>query len=276
MTSPISPGAKRFQKVKCGYTWPWRKAEGRITEGTLISGSQYIALSGLRARVDELDRLAADIANIGTVGYKSTRDTRAAAERDVFGNALQTAIDTTHGGRRLDTTAGALAMTGRPLDLSIDGDGFFVVETPNGPRYTRDGSFDIGPDRQLVTTGGLVVQGTGGPITLAEGEGEIHVDQDGSVWTGTTKAGQLSVVTFADTGALVQEQGALLRADGQTPTAMETPIVQSGSLEQSNVSMADRMASLTSVSRGFEALQKAISLMMNDMTGRAIDQLGKR
>ena len=239
-----------------------------------MSGSQYIALSGLRARVDELDRLAADLANIGTVGYKSTRDAKAAAERDVFDTALQTAIDTTHGGRRLDTTAGALAATGRPLDLAIDGNGFFVINTPNGPRYTRDGSFDIGKDRQLVTREGLVVEGTSGPITL--GDGDVRVDRDGTIWTGTTKAGQLAVVSFADPGALVHEHGALLRADHQTPTDVESPDVASGSLEQSNVSMADRMASLTTVSRGFEALQKAISLMMNDMTGRAIDQLGRR
>jgi flagellar basal-body rod protein FlgF len=239
-----------------------------------MSGSQYIALSGLRARVDELDRLAADIANIGTVGYKSTRDARAAAERDVFGEALQTAIDTTHGGRKLDTTAGALAETGRPLDLAIDGDGFFVVQTPAGPRYTRDGQFSVSADRQLTTREGFVVEGTSGPITV--GEGEIRVDQDGTVWAGTTKAGQLSVVDFANRGALEHERGSLLRADGQTPTTMATPIVRSGSLEQSNVSMADRIASLTTVSRGFEALQKSISLMMNDVDGRAIEHLGRR
>jgi flagellar basal body rod protein FlgG len=240
-----------------------------------MPGSQYIALSGLRARVDELDRLAADIANIGTVGYKSTRGARAAAERDAFGAALQTAIDTTSGGQRLDTTAGALAHTGRPLDLAIDGQGFFVVETPAGPRYTRDGSFSIGADRQLVTRDGFAVQGADGPITIAD-DGELRVDADGSVWAGTTKAGQLSVVDFADRGALVHEHGSLLRADGQTATPVEAPVVESGSLEQSNVSMADRIASLTSVSRGFEALQKALSLMMNDVDGRAIEHLGRR
>jgi flagellar basal body rod protein FlgG len=239
-----------------------------------MSGSQYIALSGLRARVDELDRLAADIANVGTVGYKSTRDAQAAAERDLFATALETAIDTTHGGRRLDVTAGALADTGRPLDLAIDGDGFFVVTTPGGARYTRDGHFTLNAERQLVTRDGHLVEGTGGPITLEDGD--IRVDRDGTIWAGTAKAGQLAVVSFADPGALVQEQGALLRADGQAPTPLDTASVQSGSLEQSNVSMADRIASLTTVARGFEALQKAISLMMNDVTGRAIDQLGRR
>ena len=86
------------------------------------SGSQYIALSGLRARADELDRLASDIANVGTAGYKGERDTTAAAERPTFDRWLQSAIDTTHGGRRLDMTNGALAPTGRPLDVALDGD----------------------------------------------------------------------------------------------------------------------------------------------------------
>src|SRR6476660_800922 len=91
----------------------------------MMSGSQYIALSGLRARVDDLDRLADDIANVGTAGYKGERQARAAAERVVFADTLQTAIDTTFGGQKLDTTAGAFAMTGRSLDIAIDGDGFF-------------------------------------------------------------------------------------------------------------------------------------------------------
>src|SRR6476660_7396252 len=93
----------------------------------MMSGSQYIALSGLRARVDDLDRLATDIANVGTAGYKGERETRAVAERPRFDDALQTAIDTTFGGRGLDMTAGAMAATGRTLDVAIDGKGFFVV-----------------------------------------------------------------------------------------------------------------------------------------------------
>jgi flagellar basal body rod protein FlgG len=74
----------------------------------------------------------------------------------------------------------------------------------------------------------------------------------------------------------VNEHGSLLRAEGQAATPVTDPVVRSGSLEQSNVSMADRVASLTSVSRSFEALQKALSLMMNDVDGRAIDHLGRR
>jgi flagellar basal-body rod protein FlgF len=240
-----------------------------------MSGSQYIALSGLRARVDDLDRIASDIANIGTAGYKGERQTRAVAERSAFDRTLETAIDTTFGGRRLDARDGALASTGRPLDLAVDGPGFFVVSTPSGDRYTRNGHFTVNASRTLVTEEGLTVKGVGGPITLGT-DGDVRVDADGTVWTGTTRSGQLEIVEFADPGRMSREHGTLLGTGGQAPTAATQASVHAGSLEQSNVSVADRLAELTSVSRGFEALQKAMSMLMNEVDGRAIDQLGKR
>lgn len=240
-----------------------------------MSGSQYIALSGLRARADELDRLASDIANSGTAGYKGEREARASAERPVFADTLQTAIDTTFGGRRLDASSGAIASTGRSLDVAVDGPGFFVVSTAGGPRYTRNGHFDLNASRQLVTEDGSLVQGEGGaPITL--GSGEVRIEQDGSVWAGAAQAGKIAVVEFGDPGALAQDNGTRLSANGQAATPSTAPVVRAGSLEQSNVSVAERLAELTTVSRGFEALQKAISMLMNDVDGRAIDHLGRR
>jgi len=239
-----------------------------------MSGSQYIALSGLRARADELDRVATDIANIGTAGYKGERESRAVAERPQFDAALQTAIDTTFGGKRLDSTDGAITSTGRPLDVAVNGRGFFVVNTSAGDRYTRNGHFTLDTSRRLVTEDGDPVQGKGGPITL--GPGEVRVDNDGTVWAGDTRAGQLAVVTVADPGLMEHDHGTLLSANGQTPTPLENAEVNGGSLEQSNVSVADRLAELTSVSRGFEALQKAISMLMNEVDGKAIDHLGRR
>lgn len=239
-----------------------------------MSGSQYIALSGLRARVDDLDRLASDIANVGTAGYKGVREARASAQRELFEATLETAIDTTFGGSRLDTRAGAIAATGRSLDLAIDGAGFFVVQTASGESYTRNGHFTLDSERRLITEDGSLVLGEGGPITLSEGE--IRVDQDGSVWSGTTESGRLKVVSFDNPGALVQEHSSRLSANGQTAMPITEPVVRAGSLEQSNVSVSDRLAELTTVARGFEALQKALSVLMNDIDGRAIDSLGKR
>src|SRR5579871_26869 len=239
-----------------------------------MPGTQYVALSGLRARADQLDRLASDIANIGTSGYKAERQSRSEADRPAFNDALQTAIDTAPGGTRLDMTDGALAPTGRPLDVALDGPGFFVVSTQAGERYTRNGHFTRNTAGQLTTEDGSLVQGTNGPITL--GNGEIKVAEDGTVTAGDDPVGKLKVVTFADPSHLSLDGTTLLKADGQTPTTLDDPKVRDGSLEQSNVSMSGRLAELTTVSRGFEALQKALSLLMNDVDGKAIEQLGRR
>ena len=169
---------------------------------------------------------------------------------------------------------GTITPTGRGLDAALDTDGFFVIETPGGPRYTRNGHFTIDAERRLRTQEGYLVQGADGPITLSEGDSRI--DADGTVWSGVTRAGRLAVVQFADPGRLTRDQGTLLRADGQPSTVADRPVVHGGALEQSNVSVSDRLAELTTVSRGFEALQKAISMLMNDVDGRAIDHLGRR
>jgi len=241
-----------------------------------MAGSQYIALSGLRARVDELDRIATDIANIGTAGYKGERQARVAAERAQFEFTLETAIDTTLGETRIDQRDGAMASTGRPLDLALDGRGFFVIETPGGDRYTRNGHFTLDAERRLVTEDGLPVKGVDGPIVIGAREGELNVDADGTVWNGVTRAGKLAVVEFGEPSRMTREQGTLLGAAGQTAVAVSAPVVRAGSLEQSNVTLADRLAAITSVSRGFEALQKSISTLMNDVDGRAIEHFGRR
>jgi flagellar basal body rod protein FlgG len=238
-----------------------------------MAGSQYIALSGMRSRLDELDRLAADIANVGTAGYKSERAADVQADRPQFNAVLQSAIDVTSGQRRLDVSPGTLEPTGRDLDFALEGNGFFVIDTPGGPRYTRNGHFSRSADGTLTTDEGFAVLSANGPIRL--GSGEISVDPDGTIRTGGTAAGKLKIVSFDNPAGLSPESGAKLRAGTAVARDVAEPKVRGGSLEQSNVSLVDRVAALTGVTRSFEALQKAMSLMMNDIDGRAIDQLGR-
>jgi len=240
-----------------------------------MPGSAYVALSGMRTRLDQLDRLASDIANVGTAGYKGERTSDAEADRTTFDTMLQSAIDVTGGGRRLDTSAGAIAPTGRDLDLAIEGKGFFVVQTPAGIRYTRNGRFSRQSDGTLATEDGSAVQSADGkPITVPSGHLEIAAD--GTVSSGGNVAGKLALVEFSDPGQLVRESRATLRSDGAAPQPATGSTVRSGALEESNVSVGDRIAALTEVMRTFEALQKAVSLQMNDLDGRAIDVLGRR
>jgi flagellar basal-body rod protein FlgF len=241
-----------------------------------MPGGQYIALSGMRLRLDELDRLSVDLANAGTAGYKSERMGHEAAQRPAFNDALQSAIDVTAGGRRLDTTNGSIEPTGRDLDVAIEGDGYFTVQTPGGDRYTRSGHFTRNADGFLATPGGSQVLGDDGePIKL--GAGKVKFEDDGRVMSGGTLAGKLAVVQFANPGDLVNESGATLRAaDGMTAEPAAKVNISQGTLEQSNVTVVQRISEITDVSRAFEALQKSMSVMMNDVYGQAIQQLGRR
>lgn len=238
-----------------------------------MAGGHYVALSGMRTRLDELDRLASDLANVGTAGYKAERTGHRDVPRPVFDQALDTAIDASLGARKLDVRPGAIEPTGRALDIAIEGNGFLAVDTPGGPRYTRNGHLTRGADGTLTTGDGAVVRGVDGPIKV--GDGMITIDDDGSIEQAGVTVGRLSVVTFADPGALVRETGTLLNTD-QTPTPVVEPTIRTGSLEQANVSVVDRVAELTSVNRSFQALQKAVSVLMNDIDGRAIDTFGRR
>lgn len=240
-----------------------------------MAGGAYVALSGLRSRSEHLDRLASDLANAGTSGYKAERSTTSAAERATFDRALQSAIDVAPGPSRFDLRAGAIATTGRELDLAIAGQGFFVIDTPAGPRYTRNGHFERAADGMLVTEDGFAVAGENGPITL--GTGALSIAEDGTIRTGATIAGRVRLVQFDDAVPLAREGGSRFRAPAGAPvTAATNATVHGGSLEKSNVSVVDRVAELTEVTRTFEALQRGVSLLMNDIDGRAITELGRR
>jgi flagellar basal body rod protein FlgG len=244
-----------------------------------MSSGAYVALSGLQARAEQLNRLAADLANAGTAGYKSERTTTAAAERaaDAFARTLQSAVDVANGPRAVDFRPGAIATTGRDLDLAIDGPGFFTVETPDGPRYTRNGHFTRRADGVLSTSEGHAVLGESGPLKLPDGTGAISVAEDGQIRVGQTVVGRPRIVEFADLTQVGREDGASFRVRGGAAVVPATGArLVAGALEQANVSVADRMVQLTEVTRTFEALQRGVTIMMNDLDGRVITELGRR
>lgn len=239
-----------------------------------MPGGVYAALSGMRARLEDLDRLASDLANVGTSGYKTERAATAAAERPSFRAVLDSAVDATAGSTRVDFRPGTIGATGRDLDVAIEGRGLFVVNTPAGERYTRNGAFARREDGVLTIADGSPVLGTSGEIKI--GRGQITVSENGTVKVGDVIAGTLRVVDFEDPADAQRESGVRFRAAaGVTPDDI-TPRIVSGSLEQANVSMVDRMAALTDLTRSFEALQRGVSVLMNDIDGRAITELGKR
>lgn len=240
-----------------------------------MAGTIYVALSGMRTRMAQLDRVAGDIANEGTPGYKGELAGTVAVNRPTFDQTLNAAIDTVSGQATVDFRQGQMEGTGRDMDLALEGKGFLAVQTPQGTRYTRNGSLAKSADGTLVTMDGMPVLGQNGPIKLPNGT--VAIASDGTVSVDRAAAGKLQLVEFSDTRVLARENAGRFRAAaGTTPTPATNTTVQTGVLEQSNVSVAQRMASLLEVSRGFEALQRGISLMSTDIDGKAITELGRR
>ena len=239
-----------------------------------MPGGAYSALSGMRMRMDDLDRLAADLANVGTAGYKTER-TSTEESRRAFASALDSAIDVTQGGRKTNFMPGTIASTGRDLDMAIEGPGFFEIETPGGTRFTRAGNFKVQSDGLLTTLEDMPVAGVDGEIRLPVGP--VTVTSDGTIRVGQTIAGKVKVVRFDNEDSLVRESGTRFHApDGVDATEVEEARIFTRSLELSNVSVVERVAVLTETSRAFEALQKGISVLMNDVDGRAIAEFGRK
>lgn len=239
-----------------------------------MPGGVYSALSAMRIRLDDLDRIAADLANTETAGYKTERTSTESAPR-AFQTMLDAAIDATRGGGKTDFRPGTLTSTGRDLDVAIEGKGFFEIQTPAGLRYTRGGNFVRDTEGRLTTADGFPVMGTAGEITLPVGP--VTVMGDGNLRVGQVIVAKLKVVEFANEGDVTRETGTRFRAaEGATPTESTTASLRGGTLEHSNASVIDRMATMTEVMRAFEGLQKGISVLMNEIDGRAINELGRR
>ena len=156
---------------------------------------------------------------------------------------------------------GHMDQTGRSMDIAIAGDGFFTVEGPAGPLYTRNGSFHVTPDRQLVTIDQLPIMGLGGPIVLpANATTEtVNVSADGRMFSDGVEFGQLNLVRFDDLTQLTPRGASLFDA---TPNAGLQPSearVQQGWLELANVSSMEEMVNMIANSRQYEAAQKAMN-----------------
>lgn len=244
-----------------------------------MGSSMWVGLSGAVARLREIDVVSNNLANADTVGFKR--------ERIAFSSALESAVSDLGVGPAagapgrafaveapggIDPTAGALAQTGEPLDVAIDGKGWFEIQTPEGMRYTRAGAFVVASDGTLTTQAGDPVMGAGGPI--ATGDGHATVLPSGDVLDRSGAAvGRLRVVEFAP-NALEQSGGNLFapRPDAAPPTEITDVRVAPGSLERSNVQPVAELAALVLLQRAFEVSVRAIQ-SDDESTQRLIEEL---
>jgi flagellar basal-body rod protein FlgF len=234
-----------------------------------VSSGIYVATAGAVAQSNALDATANNIANASTAGFHGDRVTF----REALTAARSPDVATVGAGTtRIDSQAGALQPTENPLDLALDGDGYFAVATPNGPRYTRAGNFQLDGARNLVTADGLAVRGEGGaPINLPADAQAIAVAEDGTVSADGATLGKLELVRFAP-AQVKREGGSLFSATGR-PLAGDPPRVRSGMLESSNVNVVRGVVDLVKVSRTYESLMRMIQ-GYHDVESRAARELG--
>jgi len=239
----------------------------------------YTAYSGLRATADMLDVLANNLANVNTTGFKSDETFQKMYNRAVTengGGPLEDAVNNSAsiGGSISDFEPGVLRSTGRSLDIGIEGKGFLVVQGPSGMFYTRNGSLHLNNDGGLVTSEGMPVMGENGPIQLPQGP--ISISVTGDIEVDGKAVDTLRVVDFTNKAALEKVGNSLFRSVGPEPVVMDPAqrTIQQGTLEQSNVNAVKEMVQMINVMRQFEALQKTIFTMMNNINDRSINQVG--
>lgn len=209
------------------------------------------------ALTQQHELIASNLANINANGFR--RAVLAMEERTTPENAER--VGTQVAAKGIDFSEGPKQRTGRPLDVAISGDGFFSVQTPEGVRYTRAGSFHRDPNSgQLVNGDGYALNGAGGPLTIDAqfGEGELMIDPSGTVSARGQVLGSIAITAFADNQQL-QPNGQVYFAAPenleQTPANVQ---VMQGHLEMSNGQPVTELIALIMTSRLFEAAERSI------------------
>ncbi len=240
----------------------------------------YAAGQGMAARLNEVDLVADNAANVQTPGFKGQmpvtggfRSLLLARVRDgavvpVGGLSPGAAVDETV----LDVRSGPLEPREDPLAVAISGPGFFVVQTPQGLAYTRHGGFHQDEQGNLLTAAGQVVLGNQGPIRV---EADAFVKANGDVVSGDRVVARLRVVDFPHPERLERLGDSLFRAgpEAGTPRELEPRLVPRF-LEGANVNPVTEMVRLIELLRAYEACQKAVQVQ-DDTLGQAIRQVAR-
>jgi len=240
----------------------------------------YTAYSGLKAQADALEILSNNLANLNTTAFKEEKafttyldqGTAAMQKDEGLGGTINRSVRVA---AAVNPETGSLEATGRDLDIAIEGAGFLSVLTSRGVRYTRNGSLNLNAQSVLVASDGSPVMGeTGKPVRLEAGT--VRIGEGGEVFLDNRQVGRLKIVAFDDLSKLQKEGNSLFapRSAGLTERKSDARI-KSGYLEQSNVNPVSSVVRMVEILRHFEAIQKTVNLVMNEMNPKAIEKLGR-
>ncbi len=240
------------------------------------------AASGMKAQQTNIDTIANNLANVNTTGYKKSH----AEFQDLLyesivptgrasGDAEPTRVEIGHGVKLVATnkqfSQGLIRQTSNPLDLMVEGDGFFQVRLPDGSiGYSRDGSFKLDAERNLVTSSGYLLEP---PIQIPQDATEINIARDGTVsvlLAGNTSTvqdvGNIELARFPNAGGLMARGGnVFLQSPASGQPQLSTPgldglgEIASGFLEMSNVETVEELVSMISAQRAYELNARTIS-----------------
>jgi len=236
----------------------------------------YAACAGLRAQSQALEVSAHNLANLNTAGFRGQQasfQTLLAIAHPTVPNVLNVATNNfgVLEGTHLDLGPGSLQATGNPLDVGIEGNGFFAIQTPQGTRYTRNGSFRVARSGELITAAGNPVLGDNGPFRVPAGA--VSISPDGTLSVNSAIAGRIRLVEFTPETKLSSEGEALLRAPGGSELRARATSVRQGMLESSNVNAVGAVMTLIGVQREAEMMQRALSLFHTEFNRIAANDL---
>jgi len=223
----------------------------------------YAAATGMEAAANSHEVTSRNLAHASVPGFRKMLTSFEAMQNPHADTAEEDLAGTRVRLPSTDFTPGPLNRTGAPLDLAINGDGFFVIEGPEGPLYTRAGTFQLDGDGQVVTPDGLPVKTVSGTLTIPQNQSlsELVVGPDGTVRIGSEELGRLDLRRFDNPQALREVGATLFQAPPEAGAQESDALVVQGVREMSNVSAVSELVNLIAAQRHYEMSQKAATSM---------------
>ena len=229
-----------------------------------MDNTTYISLSRQNALWNQLEVVANNMANVNTIGFKgsdvlfSEYLVKVRSDDRPFKDKLSFVQDL---GLVRDLSEGPMRHTNNPLDVAIEGDGYFVLQGPNGEIFTRAGNFTLDSQGQIINQEGYpLLSSNNQPIEIEDSTQEVIISGDGSVIVNGEELEQIRIVGFADERELKQVTGTLFRSDGIAPIDLEAPRVAQGVLEDSNVNGVSEMTRLIALNRAYQDVNKMVQV----------------